>query len=59
MQDLIVEGKCTFSKTSAISKIKHPSLVTNALVEIINRLNKVRKEFIWNGSNPKIKLSTL
>ena len=59
MQDLIVEGKFTISKTSAISKIKHSSLVTNALVEIINRLNKVQKESTWNGSNQKIKLSTL
>ena len=53
------EGKITIFKTLAISKIIHLSLVTNVPTQIIKELNKIQKEFIWNGSNPKIKHSTL
>ena len=35
------------------------SLVTNVPTEIINELNKIQKEFIWNGNNPKFKHFTL
>ena len=37
----------------------HLSLVTNIPSEIINELNKILKEFIWNENNPKIKNTTL
>ena len=59
MRNLTLEGKTTIFKTLAISKIIHLSLVTNVPTQIINELNKTQKEFIWNGSNPKIKHSTL
>ena len=59
MRNLTLEGKITILKTLAISKIIHLSLITNAPTQIINELNKIQKEFIWNGSNPKIKHSTL
>ena len=59
MRNLTLEGKITIFKTLAISKIIHLSLVTNVPTQIINELNKIQKEFIWNGSNPKIKHSTL
>ena len=59
MLNLILEGKTTIFKTLAISKIIHFSLVTNVPTQIIKELNKIQKEFIWNGSNPKIKHSTL
>ena len=58
MRSLTVEGKITIFKTLAISKIIHLSLVTNVPTEIINELNKIQKEFIWNGNSPKIKHST-
>ena len=58
MRNLTVKGKITIFKTLAISKIIHLSLVTNVPTEIINELNKIQKEFIWNGNNPKIKHST-
>ena len=48
-----------FQNFIAISKIMHLSLVTNVAMEIINEINKIQKEFIWNGNNPKIKHSTL
>ena len=59
MRNLTLEGKITIFKTSAISKIIYLSLVTNVPTQIIKELNKIQKEFIWNGSNPKIKHSTL
>ena len=59
MQNSTLEEKNTIFKTLAISKIIHFSLVTNVPMQIINELNKIQKEFTWNGSNPKIKHSTL
>ena len=59
MRNLTLEGKIIIFKTLAISKIIHFSLVTNVPTQIINELNKMQKEFIWKGSNPKIKHSTL
>ena len=59
MRNLTVEGKITIFKTLAISKIIHLSLATHVPTEIINKVNNIQKEFIWNGNNPKIKHSTL
>ena len=59
MRNLTLEGKTTIFKTLAIFKIIQLSLVTNVPTQIINELNKIQKEFIWNGSNPKMKHSTL
>ena len=59
MWNLTAEGKITIFKTIATSKIMHLSLVTNDPMKIINELNKIQKEFIWNGNNSKIKHSTL
>ena len=59
MRNLTLERKITIFKTLAISKIIHFSLVTNFPTKIINELNKIQKELIWNGKNPKIKYSTL
>ena len=56
---MTAEGKITIFKTLEISKFMHLSLANNALMEMINKLNKIQKEFIWNGKNPKIKHSTL
>ena len=46
MPNLTVEGKITISKTLAISKIIHLSLVTNVPMEVIKELNKIQKKFI-------------
>ena len=51
MQNLTMEGKINFFKNLAISKIIHLSLVTNVPTEIISKLNKIQKEFIWNVNN--------
>ena len=39
--------------------IYQPEIQRNVPTQIINELNKIQKEFIWNGRNPKIKHSTL
>ena len=59
MRNLTVKGKIAIFKTLIISEIIYLSLVTNGPMEITNELNKMQKEFIWNGNNPKIKHSTL
>ena len=49
----------TIFKTLAISKVIHLVLVTNVPQVIIDQLNKIQKDFIWNRKYPKIKRSTL
>ena len=54
MRNLTVEGEITIFKTLLISKIMYLFLVTNVPSEIINELNKIQKEFIWNGTTQKL-----
>ena len=58
-RNLTVQGKITVFKTLAISKVIHLALVTNVPQAIIDQLNKIQKEFIWNRKHPKIIHSTL
>ena len=58
MRNLAIKGKITIFATLAISKIVHVALVADVLIGIINRLNKIQKEFICSCSNPKIKQTT-
>ena len=46
-------------KSSAISEIINLFLVTNIPTEIINKLNKIQNQFIWNGTSLQIKRYTL
>ena len=46
-------------KTLAISKVILLSLVTNVPHVIIDQLNKIQKDFIWNRKHPKIRHFTL
>ena len=48
IRNLTVQGKITIFKTLAISKVIHLTLVTNVPQVIINQLNKIHKDFIWN-----------
>ena len=59
IRNLTVQGKITIFKTLAISKVIHLALVTNVPQVIIDQLNKIQKDFIWNRKYPKIKHSTL
>ena len=60
MRNLTIEGKVLVLKSLSVSKILHLSLITTVPHAIINQLNNIKKNFIWNGKNPpKIKHSTL
>ena len=59
IRNLTVQGKITIFKTLAISKVIHLALVTNVPQAIIDQLNKIQKDFIWNRKHPKIRHSTL
>ena len=59
IRNLIVQGKITIFKTLAISKVIHLVLVRNVPQAIIDQLNKIQKDFIWNQKDPKIRHSTL
>ena len=59
MRNLTIGGKILVFKSSAISKIVHLSLITIVPHAIINQLNNIQKNFIWNRKNPKIKYSSL
>ena len=59
IQNLTVEGKITIFKTLAISKTTLSFLDTIVLMEIINTLNQIQKQFILNGNKAKIKHPTL
>ena len=58
-RNLLLEGKIAVFKSLALSKITHLSLVKTIPPSIIDQLNKIQKNFIWNGLNPKIKNSTI
>ena len=49
MRNLTIEGKVLVFKSLAISKIVHLSLITTVPHAIINQLNNIKKNFIWNG----------
>ena len=59
ISNLTVQGKITIFKTLGISKVIHLALVTNVPQAIIDQLNKIQKDFIWNRKHPKIRHSTL
>ena len=59
IRNLTVQGKIAIFKTLAISKVIHLALVTNVPQAIIDQLNKIQKDFIWNLKHPKIRHSTL
>ena len=47
-RNLTVQGKIKIFKTLGISKVIHLALVTNVPHVIIDQLNKIQKDFIWN-----------
>ena len=53
-RNLWLEGKIT-----VLSKITHLALVKTIPPPIIDQLNKIQKNFILNGLNPKFKNSTI
>ena len=59
MQNLSIAGKITVFKTLAISKMVHLALIKVIPNSVILELGKIKKDFIWKNSNPKIKKDTL
>ena len=59
LRNLTVQGKITIFKTLTISKVIHLALVTYVSKGIIDQLNKIQKDFIWNQKHAKIRHSTL
>ena len=55
----MIEGKVLVIKFLAVSKIVHLSLITTVPHALINQLNNIQRNFIWNRKNRKIKASTL
>ena len=59
IRNLTFHGKITIFKTLAISKVIHFVLITNVPQVIIDQLNKIQKDFIWNRKHLKIRHSIL
>ena len=58
MRNLTLEGKITIFKTLAISKIIHLSLVTNFPTQIINEINKYKKNLFGMEATQKLNTPT-
>ena len=58
-RNLTLAGKISIFKSLAFSKIVFISYLSNVPNSIINKIEALQKEFIWNGKTPKIKHSTL
>ena len=59
MRDLTLEGKTIVFKTLALSKIVHLCLTSVVPKQVIEEIENIQKNFLWNRSTPKIKHSTL
>ena len=59
MRNLTLEGKISYFKTIAISKIVFQSFITTVPKHIINELEKIQKAFLWKNSTSKINHETL
>ena len=59
IRNLTVQGKIISFKSLGISKVIHFALVTNVPQVIINQLNKIQKDSIWNQKHPKTRHFTL
>ena len=58
-RNLTVQSKITIFKTFTALKVIHLALVTNVPYVIIDQLNKIQKDFIWNRKAPQIRHSTI
>ena len=56
---LTIAGRIQIFKTLAISKAVHTSIMKNPPRQIMEALNEVQQDFVWNKSRSKIKHSSL
>ena len=59
MRNLTLEGKIIVFKTLALSKIVHKCLTSVAPKQIMEKIENIHKNFLWNRSTSKIEHSTL
>ena len=61
IRNLAIQGNITIFKTLATlrQQVIHIALVTNVPQVIMNQLNKIQKDFIWNRKHPIIRHFTL
>jgi hypothetical protein len=52
-RDLTLEGKIIIFKSLAISKIVHVAYLSAVPKEIIDKLEKIQNEFLFNGKKSK------
>ena len=58
-RNLTLSGKITVFKSLAFSKLVFMSYLNFIPGAIIDKMNEIQKNFIWDGKTPKIKHSTL
>ena len=59
MRNITLEGKIIIFKTLALSKIVYLTLVTSFSKQLIEKIQRIQKAFIWNNLTLKIKHETL
>ena len=59
IRNLTLEGKIIVFKTQALSEIVHLCLTSVVTKKIIEEIENMQKNFLWNRSSQKIKHSTL
>ena len=58
-RDLSLYGKITIAKTLGLSKLISSSACLHTPPYVIDAVNKLIADFVWNGKKPKIKRDTL
>ena len=59
MRDLTLQGKITIFKSLAISKIVFAATLSQFPRIILDQLEIIQKQFLWNAHSPKIKHETV
>ena len=59
MRNIAVNWKIIIFKTLALSEIVHLTLTTLFSKQLLEEMQKILKDFIWNNQNPKIKHESL
>ena len=58
-RDLSLYGKITIAKTLGLTKLISTSACLHTPPYVVDAVNKLVAEFVWNGKKPKIKRDTL